>query len=210
MEGVEKRRERVGGGRDSAGLSTLQRVLVLEQSRQQDKGTLGAEQGCEMFPPHPETGGNRNPTGNLTPMEPLTWPWYGALRRAVLPARCIPLALRARRGHCRDPTVSPPLGGQKGGPSGRQSKPNRAVPVRGALAGMLLPLFRQISVGGLRSRCCVGTQGLAGVQGQAGARCLCPRTGNVPRRLLVRPGYRCPWGVHGGSLFLLLLCLPSG
>lgn len=32
----------------------------------------GAERGCEMFPPRPETGGSRNPTGNLVPMEPLT------------------------------------------------------------------------------------------------------------------------------------------
>lgn len=32
----------------------------------------GAERGCEMFPSRPETGGSRNPTGNLVPMEPLT------------------------------------------------------------------------------------------------------------------------------------------
>lgn len=39
-----------------------------------------AEQGHEMFPPCPETGRSRNPTGNLAPMEPLTWPWYGVLQ----------------------------------------------------------------------------------------------------------------------------------
>lgn len=102
MERVEKRRPRGGGSRDSAGVTAVCPGTGMEQPAGQRDA--GAEQGHEMFPPHPETGQSRNPTGNLAATEPLTWPWYRVLRPGVSPARCIPLATRAR-GHRRDPSV---------------------------------------------------------------------------------------------------------
>lgn len=50
----------------------------------------GAARGSETFPPHPETGRSRNPTGNFAPMEPLTWPWCRVLHQCQLHPFCVP------------------------------------------------------------------------------------------------------------------------
>lgn len=106
MERVEKKTARGGGSWDSAGVSAVCPGTGTE--RPAGQRDAGAEQGHEMFPPCPETGRSRNPTGNLAATKPLTWPWYSALRPGVPPARCIPLAAPAR-GHRRDPSVCQPL-----------------------------------------------------------------------------------------------------
>ena len=67
MEGVEKRRVRGGGGRDSAGLSSLQHVPALERSRRQDKGTPGLSGAARCFHPIRKREGAEIPQETLLP-----------------------------------------------------------------------------------------------------------------------------------------------
>lgn len=84
----------------------------------------GAERGHEMFPPCPETGGSRNPTGNLAPMELLTWPWYGAPQPCRPTGQVHPTGTAGEEGGTAGTPLCPsplplPWGGQKGGSHGR-------------------------------------------------------------------------------------------
>lgn len=182
------RRDRGGG---SVQVTASRGARTEPPAGQRDSRVRG---GREVFPPHPETGGSRNPTGNLAPAEPPSQAVVCS-GSAAPPARCIPWGPRCV------PAPRPAWGAQSG--SGRgQGKADGALPVWGALAGALLPLSQQIPGGGLRSWCRAG--------GWSGARCLRPGAGDVPCGLLVHPGHRCHWGVRGQSLFLLLLCFPRG
>lgn len=67
MEGVEKRGARGGGGQDSAGLSSLQFVSVLERSRRQDKGMLGLSGAARYFYPVRKREGAEIPQETLLP-----------------------------------------------------------------------------------------------------------------------------------------------